>query len=192
MLGILLAISEIEDADEREALRRLYYTYARRVKAMALHILKNNVEAEDATHEVFIRVIKNRQKFVQNDGDETERLLVIYCRSVCFSHYRKQQRAAAIFACLADEDETAAEMADTVDIEQSLLDKEQIEQCARAIDTLTSPAREIVLLRYYEGFSNVEIAELLSMKASTVGTILGRSLQKLKKKLKGEQYDTHR
>lgn len=192
MLDILLMISNIENTDEREIVQKLFFTYARRIKALARYILKNDTDAEDALHNVFLNIIKYRQKFVQIDRDETERLIVIYTRSVCFNMRKHKYKIAFVSTGNArideDGDATDMEFADDTDILGELVEKENCGIWSRAIDALGSPAREIVLLRYYENYSNTEIAELLGLNASTVGTILQRSLQKLKKSMEGYVY----
>ena len=53
---------------------------------------------------------------------------------------------------------------------------------------LDPAARQIVVLKYYSGLKNTEIAAQLHMNASTVGTILQRSLKKLRKELEAYVY----
>ena len=90
MLPILLMIDEITQEDERELLRRLFFTYAPKMKLLAQSILKNEADAEDALHDTFLLVIRYRKKFVQADEIEIKRLLVIYSRSVCFNRLRRE------------------------------------------------------------------------------------------------------
>ena len=168
MLPILLMIDEITQEDERELLRRLFFTYAPKMKLLAQSILKNEADAEDALHDTFLLVIRYRKKFVQADEIEIKRLLVIYSRSVCFNRLRREKRTRARIV-----PDTAPDPGET------LLTKEQADVLRRAIDRLPSPAREIVWLRYYAGHTNVEIGALLGIKPSTVGSTLRRSLAKI-------------
>lgn len=185
MLPILLMIDEITQEDERELLRRLFFTYAPKMKLLAQSILKNEADAEDALHDTFLLVIRYRKKFVQADEIETRRLLVIYSRSVCFNRLRREKRMRAhiIPEAPMDADDglhPAADIPDTdADPTRLLLTKEQTDVLRRAIDRLPSPAREIVWLRYYAGHTNVEIGALLGIKPSTVGSTLRRSLAKI-------------
>lgn len=192
MFGILLTISNIENTDERELVQKLFFTYARRVKALARYILKNDADAEDALHNVFLNIIKYRRKFMQIDRDETERLIVIYTRSVCFNMRKHRYKIAFIPTGNAEIDEdgdmTDMEFADETDILGELVEKENRSILAAAINALGTPAREIVLLKFYEEMSNVEIADMLGLNASTVGTVLQRSLQKLRKRMEGYVY----
>ncbi len=193
MLSILLAINEIENEDERALVQRLFFDYGRQVKALAQSILHSEHDAEDALHDTFLKIIKYREKFAQIDGDETKRLIVIYTRSVCFNLYRRKKRENGFAAETGDADDgtsAADREADDVDVLESVLARESAERLKRAIDALASPAREIVLLKYYGEMTNLEISDLLGINASTVGSILHRSLQKIKAKMEAYLCDT--
>lgn len=193
MLSILLAINEIENEDERALVQRLFFDYGRQVKALAQSILHSEHDAEDALHDTFLKIIKYREKFIQIDGDETKRLIVIYTRSVCFNLYRRKKRENGFAAETGDADDGASAAdreADDVDVLESVLARESAERLKRAIDALASPAREIVLLKYYGEMTNLEISDLLGINASTVGSILHRSLQKIKAKMEAYLCDT--
>ena len=193
MLSILLAINEIENEDERALVQRLFFDYVRQVKALAQSILHSEHDAEDALHDTFLKIIKYREKFAQIDGDETKRLIVIYTRSVCFNLYRRKKRENGFAAETGDADDGMSATdreADDVDVLESVLARESAERLKRAIDALASPAREIVLLKYHGEMTNLEISDLLGINASTVGSILHRSLQKIKAKMEAYLCDT--
>ena len=69
-----------------------------------------------------------------------------------------------------------------IDAIEAFLARESAARLRDAINTLPAPAREIVLLKYYGDLSNTEIAAMLGIPASTVGTILWRSLKKIKER----------
>lgn len=189
MFLILSTIDRIENSDERELILYLFNTYAKKVKALAMLILRNEEDAEDAVGNVFIKIIKYRQKFIDIDRDETVRKIVIYCRSVCFDMLDKRNKLhmISLITEVTDTEGIVSELepADDIDLENIIVGFEESERLKAAINRLTSPAREIILLKYYEQMRNNEIADLLGINASTVGTILQRSLLKLKKEMEG-------
>lgn len=145
MLPILLMIDEITQEDERELLRRLFFTYAPKMKLLAQSILKNEADAEDALHDTFLLVIRYRKKFVQADEIEIKRLLVIYSKSVCFNRLRREKRTRARIVpdTAPDADDGLHPAADIPDADadpgETLLTKEQADVLRRAIDRLPSP-----------------------------------------------------
>ena len=50
----------------------------------------------------------------------------------------------------------------------------------QALTKLKERERMIIYYRFFEGYTNREIAKLLQMNESTVGTVLNRALKKLK------------
>lgn len=53
------------------------------------------------------------------------------------------------------------------------------------MNELNDDEKSIVILKYYEGYSFKEIAELLNMPLGTSKSILYRALEKLRKQAKG-------
>ncbi len=149
MVQILLAIAEIESIEERELVRQLFFTYGQRIKALAHYILKNDMDAEDALHETFLKIIKYRQKFMQPDQDEIERLIVIYTRSVCFNMRKRKYKMEFVSMYNDDihkEDVTISMGFPTeTDPLVELVEKENRDILAARIDALGTPAREILL-----------------------------------------------
>ena len=118
-----------------------------------------------------------------------------YARAACFDLLRKklpQKTLAVVSVSDAETNDQGerfdAELADETDLLARILQKETRDAIATAIQTLDPIARQIVVLKYYSGLKNTEIAAQLRMNASTVGTILQRSLKKLRKELEAYVY----
>ena len=82
------------------------------------------------------------------------------------------------------------DVADDIDLLRDFINNETIGVLVNAINTLESPAREIILCKYDMEMKNTEIAKLFNMNASTVSTILSRTRAKLYKIM--EEYDNGR
>lgn len=187
MIDILLAIEAIEDEQEREFIGELFDRYSKRVKALAWEILKNEEDAEDAMGTTFYKVIKYKNKFIGINENMIKGRLKLITQCTCYDMLDKKNglSVTSISNAVADDEGTVndLEIPDDFDILEDIVRRESIEVVMKGLDSLKTPAREIVILRYFDELSNVEIADLLSMNASTVGTILQRSLAKLKKEL---------
>lgn len=183
MIDILLAIEEIGRDSERERIEELYRLYAQRVKWLAFGILKNEADAEDALIDVFMKIIRYREKFLSAEEDETVRLLVIYTRSVCFDLLRKKGRLEMLSLTAKDDGPAETDIPDEVDIPGEIVRRETAQFVRQAIREMGEPASLIVTMKYFHDMKNTEIADMLGLNPSTVGTILQRSLKKLRKKL---------
>lgn len=187
MIDILLAIEAIEDEQEREFIGELFDRYSKRVKALAWGILGNEEDAEDAMGTTFYKVIKYKNKFIGINENMIKGRLKLITQCTCYDMLDKKNGLSVTSISNAVEDDEGTvndlEIPDDFDILEDIVRRESIEVVMKGLDSLKTPDREIVILRYFDELSNVEIADLLSMNASTVGTNLQRSLAKLKKEL---------
>ena len=187
MIDILLAIESIEDEQEREFIGELFDRYSKRVKALAWGILGNEEDAEDAMGTTFYKVIKYKNKFIGINENMIKGRLKLITQCTCYDMLDKKNGLSVTSISNAVEDDEGTvndlEIPDDFDILEDIVRRETIEVVMKGLNSLKTPDREIVILRYYDEFSNVEIADLLSMNVSTVGTNLQRSLAKLKKEL---------
>ena len=140
MINIYFAIEAIENDDERDLVMKLYKQYSKKVSAIAYKILANKEDVEDALGNTFLRIIKYRDKFMDIDDIETNRLIVIITRSVCFDMLDERKKNGFLQAALgykSDENETNYQepIADT-NVELDYLDKEMIVMIKQQINKL--------------------------------------------------------
>lgn len=69
---------------------------------------------------------------------------------------------------------------DSEEPEVVTLKKEQNDEILKALDKLGERERRIIELKFFGGLPNTEIGEMVGISSSNVGTILSRSLLKLK------------
>ena len=188
----LLLLGTLEDT-ERELIGRLYSDYSKRVKKLAIHILRDDIYADDAVNDTFLKVIKYKEKFLGVSEDERVRLIIICTRSVCFNIYNrgKKLRFESLESFNADDEKgTRMDIPDSVDLSKSLVNEETVLLLKRSVDRLNAPSREMIILKYYYDMKNTEIADFYGMNPSTVGTIIQRSIKILRKDLGGYFSDT--
>ena len=181
----LLLLGTLEDT-ERELIGRLYSDYSKRVKKLAIHILRDDIYADDAVNDTFLKVIKYKEKFLGVSEDERVRLIIICTRSVCFNIYNrgKKLRFESLESFNTDDEKgTRMDIPDSVDLSKLLVNEETVLLLKRSVDRLNAPSREMIILKYYDDMKNTEIADFYGMNPSTVGTIIQRSIKILRKDL---------
>ncbi len=181
----LLLLGTLEDT-ERELIGRLYSDYSKRVKKLAIHILRDDIYADDAVNDTFLKVIKYKEKFLGVSEDERVRLIIICTRSVCFNIYNrgKKLRFESLESFNTDDEKgTRMDIPDSVDLSKLLVNEETVLLLKRSVDRLNAPSREMIILKYYYDMKNTEIADFYGMNPSTVGTIIQRSIKILRKDL---------
>src|SRR5262249_3441008 len=72
-------------------------------------------------------------------------------------------------------------------IESEIIGKEdeamRIKMLADALKDLSLRQQEVIQLRFYQGFKNEQIAELMGMNYQSVSNLLGRALLRLREKI---------
>ncbi|QDT06995.1 ECF RNA polymerase sigma factor SigW [Rubripirellula lacrimiformis] len=133
-------------------------------------------EAEELTSEVFFQILKNISSF--RGGDDQVRAFVFStARHVRANSYRMRSRSARTMdRAMAIADSQASPM-------ERLLADERQAKVVEAIGQLNEVAREIIVLRFVEGLSMIEIATICGMPMGTVKSHLYRAKQELKQEL---------
>ncbi|MBQ8186015.1 MAG: sigma-70 family RNA polymerase sigma factor [Clostridia bacterium] len=175
--------------DEHDLIAGLYDAYAPRVRFLAAQILKNDMDADDALVEVFIRIMRYKNKFVGIDEKQICRLIVLFTRSTCIDLYRRRERYQSVHVAITAVDEDGElydmEFPDDSDVLSDIVSRETVEHLREALRSLNSPAKEIILMKYYGGMKNREIADFFGMKLPTVAVMIHRAMLKMRKQLEG-------
>ncbi len=192
----LLALESLED-DERELIERLYNDYSKRVKQLSVLILASQKYADDVVNDTFLKVIRYKEKFLDVSEDERKRLIIICARSICFNLYNRNKKIRfesidSFYKDDADDFDTSLYIPADVDLLKTIVEEETGTYLRNAIDNLKQPARDIMILKFYYEMKNIEIADFYKMNPSTVGTIIQRSIKKLKGEIERYLYGTNK
>ena len=151
-----------------------------RVFRLALRILKNEADAEDAAQEAFLKAYTSLADF---RGDSRFSVwLYRLTNNICIDMLRKSKRAVVVSLQTEDENGEESELA----IPDERYSPERL--CERAADrdavraalaALPDDCREILALRESAGLSYDEIAAALSLEVGTVKSRLNRARKKL-------------
>ncbi|MBN1873660.1 MAG: sigma-70 family RNA polymerase sigma factor, partial [Anaerolineae bacterium] len=74
--------------------------------------------------------------------------------------------------------------------EERLLEQEQIEQARAALHQLTSLQQQVIVLRFLQGMSNVEIAEVIQKNVGAVKALQHRALNALRRIIQEKENET--
>src|SRR5215210_3821021 len=158
----------------------IYDRYSGRIYNFAFRFLKNSEAAEDATQEVFVKMMKHANQF-HGDAKLSTWLFSItanWCRDYLRKADNKSKETEEVLYSLP----TSAE-----DAPDRNLERRQDEQLVqRALSALTPEQREAILLSRYQGLSYAEIAQISGCSEGAVKTRVFRAMETLKKALTGE------
>jgi len=152
-------------AGNRDAQRRLYDGYHRRVYRLAVRMV-GSADAADVTQEVFLRVFARVVTFRGASAFPTwlYRVAVNECLRYLGRRPRKLQPLVEEPVCAAAGPERSLEQADLLE---------------RALERLDAPLRAVFLLREVEGLRYQEIADILAIAPGTVASQLSRARAEL-------------
>ena len=164
--------------DDQAALEALYGRYSTAVYSLAMYMLKQEALAEDATQETFLNIWLKASSFNADRGQPKSWIMSVAHHKIV-DLIRSRRRTSYMTDPGGDEtlELLPSGQASTEEqVEQSL----QRERILKALTLLPEAQREVVMLAYFEGYSQSEMAEKLGQPLGTVKTRVRLAMQKLR------------
>ena len=172
---------------DKDALESLYVRYKTPVYSLAMFMLKQPALAEEATQDIFLNIWLKASSFNAERGQPKSWIMsVAHHKIVDFIRSRRRTIVNTDPADYETLDLLPAAGASTEAQVEQTLERERI---MRALDTIPKPQREVILLAYFEGYSQSEMAEKLSQPLGTVKTRVRLAMQKLRIVLENDGYE---
>ena len=162
MLVYLMMIDSQEDQSKFE---KVYLTYRGLMYHVAYKILNNKHDAEDAVHSAFIKIAENIQKIDDPVCPKTQSYVVTIVENKAIDLYRANKRKNSSLYL----DEISG-----IEVEATC-----VHGLAACMAKLTPRYRQIILLKYYHGFSCKEIAKQLDITEANAIKLDQRAKNKL-------------
>lgn len=170
--------------DDREVIRHylktqanpcfevLYQRYGAKVYAKCLSMLKDEVMAQDATQEIFLKIFTNLSKFKEKSKFSTWVYSITY--NYCIDFLRRRKRMGNVFS---DEMEQAPDIPDD-EISDKVLLEIEIQQLKEILDNIPVGDKAVLLMKYQDEMSIKEIAAVLDKTESAVKMKIKRAKDK--------------
>jgi RNA polymerase sigma-70 factor (ECF subfamily) len=157
-----------------ERFEALYRSSRDDLFAYVATLLRDPAAAEDVTALAFERAYRRRRTFDRRRGEERAWLFGI-ARNAALDELRRRRRLARLAG--EPEDASAPSASDDDGAEVAL----RRTAVRAAVAALSAREREIVALKFHAGMSNAELAGVLGVSESNAGTLLYRTMEKLRK-----------
>ena len=157
----------------------VYRRFVRPVYSFVAYRVAVRAEAEDVTSQIFEKAWRSYVTYDSGKGSVSTWLFTI-ARNCVTDHLRRKGRSPGMAELDSDigaaRDDGPEPRLEALELRRELRE---------ALAFLDDREREIVALKFGSSMSNRDIAALLDISESNAGTILYRSLQKMKSRLEG-------
>lgn len=174
---MLMYLSMIETPDDKAKFERIYNRYRNLMYHVAYKVLGNHYDAEDAVHQAFVAIIRHLEKIGDIDCPETRSFIVLIT-----------ERKAIDLIRTSHSEKVIPLKEDLIGIEIPAPGDHGL---ADALAKLPAHYREVLLLRFDNGYSTKELAQMLGMTESGVRKLIGRAKNALGRMLEEESYAKH-
>lgn len=172
MLEAYLAMLETDG--DRERFLRLHSAYEKKLYAVAMKILGNPTQAEDAVQQTWLQVLNRWTRVSALAWEETEGYLVTMVKNASLDMVRSARRITG----LPEDWNPPAPMEDET----------EYRRLVALVQALPEGYRRVLELKFVEERTNRDIARLLGMNESTVASRVKRGRALLLRELEKEGY----
>ena len=175
-------LAELDTQEEKDQFEKIYREYKEKMHSIALKILKNNYDAEDAVDIAFHKLAKNFTNISHKSCDEIRSYIVICIRNTAIDLYRSRKRILTRTQAVKEDDSYE-------DFWEQKTDR--ISMIA-SIKSLPDEYRDVIFLRDYQMLSVKETSRIMNISETAVTSLLYRAHKKLKNILEGVNADDNR
>jgi len=181
--GVATAERSADDCSREEAIEALVREHSRLVYRIAYAVLRRHHDAEDATQETFLRVVRYSSKLAEVEDPKTWLARIAWRVSVDRSKKYGRQREIA----LEDPEKPLPEIASSdATVDDEIRGAQLSAALEKLIAALPGKLREPLILSTIEEMSPWEVAATLGINEAAVRSRVFRARQILKEKLAGQ------
>ena len=162
----------------RDAFGDLYELYLEEVYRYVFYRVGSEADAEDLTEQVFLNAWENLPNFLQSVHFKA--WLYRIARNTVIDHYRTRKKILPL-------NEKASFVAMDDQPDDKFLAKETTVRLIQAISKLSQLHQDVIILRFANGFSTTETAQILERNVGTVRVLQHRALKAMQSYLVAEE-----
>lgn len=180
----MIYLMMIESDEDKNKFEILYEKYRNLMYKVAFGVVKDEYFAEDAVHDTFVKIAKNMSKIGDVEDKKTRNFIMVVTKNTALDSYRKRTKSAEQEISvneLNDLDSYAACDSAEEDYEDSTENR-----VLDIIRNMSDGYKNVFLLKYVNGLSNGEIAEVLGITEATIRKRLSRGKEIIENILEGK------
>lgn len=158
-------------------LEELYLRYQKEIYLYLFSLCKNKEAAEDLRQDTFIKAMIS----LPDNHSNVRAWLYLVARNLYYNYAKKLSHE--------DELDAASDMSIGDDMLDGIIEGEKNKLLYRAMQMLPQQKREVLIIQYWGGFSQKEIASMLGITTENVRVSGYRAKKELKKIMEENGYD---
>lgn len=163
---------------DSKLLNKIYAMYHRELYLYIYSLCRNREIAEDLLQETFLKAILSLPSYHSN----VRAWLYMVARNLYFNLLKREKNKVGL-------EEVTDLPAGDADMAESLIANDRKRSLYEALQTLPRAKREVVVLQYFGGFSQKEIAVLLHLTPENVRVLSYRAKKEIKRYMEAKGYD---
>lgn len=179
---LMICLAALGNDNDVQSFETIYEENKDKLYRYAYSILGDEASAEDAVQDAFVSLAQNFEKTYSMECNQIRSYLIIIVRNASFKIYNRRKKETPTEDVYADGEPTGGELhiaAESKELRKALLGM---------IQGLDPKYADVIMLRYYHGLSEKDIAESLGLSVENVKVRLFRGRNKLKEKLREGGY----
>jgi RNA polymerase sigma-70 factor, ECF subfamily len=176
-------LSLIMDDASKSIFEQIYLQHRHTMFRVASQILNDQILAEDAVHDAFLRIMTLLEKIPYKNCNKTRSFVVIIVKNIALDYFRKRKRLAE--SDLDDYGEYLLD--DTANPEEILMGKDGSRILLKALGKVKQIYLDVLALQISFGYGEAEIAKLLNISGESVRVRLHRGRKQLTKLLEEDE-----
>lgn len=169
--------------DDPRAFAEIYELYFNRIYAYARYKVGNSTDAEDITEQVFLRALESLDAFKWRGYPFSSWLFRIAHNQVV-DYFRVSNKRSWVTL-----DEAAVKTDSGVSVESEIDLMVDTKMLKDAMSRLSSEQQDVLILKFVNGLSNNEVAQIFGRTEGAIKSLQHRALKNLKKILKVKDDD---
>jgi RNA polymerase sigma factor (sigma-70 family) len=154
----------------KEHLATLYKRYVKKVHRTCLSFTKNHCDAEDFTHDIFIKAFSKIEQFQERSTFST------WLYAISHNYCQDQRRIAKRLPVKGVNEGEAVNVPESTEMDSTQV---MIQQLGQLLNTISPDRLALLRLKYEDDLDSKEIAQLYNLKNSAVKMRLKRTRDQL-------------
>ncbi len=165
-------------AGDKKAISKLFIRYHADLYRYGLKIHQNEDAVHDSIQELFLRLWNKKE--VLDHANSVKKYLFVSLRRIILSQLESYDaRGRREVEYLKQPKQRYFSVEDKIIKSEISLERKRI--LREAVETLTERQKEILFLKYFEGFVNREISQIMGISYQRVRNLLHETIEKLRK-----------